>query len=313
LVTETFLRFATPALQRTEPWWYFVPILVLGALPWSVMMLRRDGGTAGRQVIFLLLWVLVPFVFFSFSQSKRPQYMLPLVPAMGLLVAGTWSESRVKAGSLALGLLGLVLLLGYSLLPSFIKNMTPAIASAIPGTALPLGVLCLSSAVASWWLRSNRSLALIALILPVVSIPLVGGRLLREIGKERSTAELASSLRRSVTDPMEVIAVHTFPPSLPFYLRRSVLLATETGGELTSNYLVRDLKLWMDIPGSPLRPGDWWREAAVDCTRPRIFVIRSSDAEARGFLSSRTSQLAETEKYAAYGPCGVPTLASSKD
>src|SRR6185436_6260765 len=94
VVTETFLRFATPALQRTGPWWYFVPILVLGALPWSIMTMGRIGGWSDRRLVLLLFWILVPLAFFSLSHSKRPQYVLPLIPAIGLLVAGTWSARR---------------------------------------------------------------------------------------------------------------------------------------------------------------------------------------------------------------------------
>src|SRR6185436_18971253 len=97
----------------------------------------------------------------------------------------------------ALGALGVVLLLGYSGLPSVIRNVTPGVAAAIPGTALPLAAICCGSAITAWWLRARPALALMALIIPVTSIPVVGARLLAEIGKERSTAELASSLQRS--------------------------------------------------------------------------------------------------------------------
>lgn len=106
-----------------------------------------------------------------------------------------------------------------------------------------------------------------------------------------------------------MVAVRTYPLSLPFYIGRTLILSTDSGRELTSNYLIQNLELWRDAPGSPLRPGDWWREVALSCERPRVFVIRSTDGDARAFLAPRLPQLAETRKYAAYGPCGRSDLA----
>jgi len=129
------------------------------------------------------------------------------------------------------------------------------------------------------------------------------------VGAERSALGLARGLEPALTSQTEVVAVRVFPLSLPFYLHRIVVLSTDTGNEITSNYLVRHLDHWREVPDSPLRTGDWWREAVVQCDRPRVFVIRSSDSEAREFLASRLSLLAETSKYAAYGPCGRTDLA----
>ncbi|UCD25524.1 MAG: glycosyltransferase family 39 protein, partial [Gemmatimonadota bacterium] len=103
LVTETAQRLTTDELQRTGPFWYFLAILPAAALPWSVIALAswrslawrdRYGNMDGR-IVYLLLWIVVPLIFFSLSQSKRPQYVLPLVPAIAMLVAAAW-HSRPK-------------------------------------------------------------------------------------------------------------------------------------------------------------------------------------------------------------------------
>ena len=79
LVTETAQRLATKALKRTGPPWYFVPYLIGGAFPWSIAAFfgdrRSEQGDRWRDR-YLLLWIAVPFLFFSFSQSKRSQYIL---------------------------------------------------------------------------------------------------------------------------------------------------------------------------------------------------------------------------------------------
>jgi hypothetical protein len=78
---------------------------------------------------------------------------------------------------------------------------------------------------------------------------------------------------------------------------------------MTSNYILRTAKIWADAPGTPLRPADWWREAAVSCERPRVFVVALADREALLFLGERLPLIAQAGKYAAFGPCGAQNLA----
>src|SRR5439155_18688356 len=98
-ITETAGRLTSGAPERTGPSWYFVPFLIGGAFPWIVaaMFGERRAASGERERWFdrfLLFWIGVPFVFFSLSQSKRPQYILPLMPAIALFVARRWFEGR---------------------------------------------------------------------------------------------------------------------------------------------------------------------------------------------------------------------------
>jgi 4-amino-4-deoxy-L-arabinose transferase-like glycosyltransferase len=342
LGTETVARLMTPALGRTGPWWYFVPMVLAGALPWSVVALAglagggwRVGGSAGRRVggshdsgaarpadpptrrpadryvVFLMCWILIPLVFFSLSQSKRPQYVLPLVPAVALLVAHLWRDGDRPAGArvAAATLIACGLLIGAA--PSVLPRLLPlssGIRDALPATAVTLGGVTVVCGTLAWLLR-RRDVLLPALAIPVATIPLAGGELMQQVGRERSSAELAAAIAAVLPPDADVVAVSAFPLSLPFYLRQPVLLATATGAELTSNYLVRDVERWRLAPGSPLRPPDWWHEAAVQCGRPRVFVTRANDAQTRTVLAAQVPLLMETAKYAAYGPCARSDLA----
>jgi 4-amino-4-deoxy-L-arabinose transferase-like glycosyltransferase len=88
-------RFATNRFQHKQHIWYYVPVLLAATLPWTVFvfvalargvkMLRESKGNA--LMAFLSIWVLVPFVFFSISQSKLPGYILPSIVPCGLLIA----------------------------------------------------------------------------------------------------------------------------------------------------------------------------------------------------------------------------------
>jgi len=72
---------------------FYVPNLFFGALPWSVFIpfavysLRKRFRQLGHSSYFLIFWVLAVFVFFSFSCIKRGDYILPLYPALAILIA----------------------------------------------------------------------------------------------------------------------------------------------------------------------------------------------------------------------------------
>ena len=94
-IHEHFQRFLTTEHRRAGGWWYFIPLLVVGLLPWVGMFVWttiRGWRDAGRDANgfswarFCLVWVAFVFVFFSASGSKLPSYILPLFPAAALLI-----------------------------------------------------------------------------------------------------------------------------------------------------------------------------------------------------------------------------------
>jgi hypothetical protein len=151
--------------------------------------------------------------------------------------------------------------------------------------------------------------SLLALALPVLSLPVAGLPLLGAIGRDRSSAELAAAMRPSLGDRTEIVAVGTYPLSLPFYLRRTLTLVTADGRELTSNYVPRRHDLLRLAPGSPLRPPGWWEEALTFCDRPRLFVVPVDARVVRERLVEALPLVATSRNVAVYGPCGENALA----
>jgi len=97
-------RFGTNLYQHSQPFWYYIPVFLLSVLPWTVftiMGMVNAGTDSLRQFrgekqtsqdddglqSFLLIWILVPIVFFSVSRSKLPGYILPAIPAAAVLTA----------------------------------------------------------------------------------------------------------------------------------------------------------------------------------------------------------------------------------
>lgn len=101
ILQHNLARFGSDLYHHTEPFWYYLPVILLGLVPWTVFVIaallesirvwwaeKREVFRSGDPLpIFLVIWLLLPIVFFSFSASKLPGYILPSVPAGTLLLA----------------------------------------------------------------------------------------------------------------------------------------------------------------------------------------------------------------------------------
>lgn len=118
-------RFLTAIFRHEQPFWFFGPILLLGLLPWTTLLVgvARDAArtTRGKDWtsapgVFFACWAIFPVLFFSFSKSKLPGYMLPSVIVLALPMArsaarileeenafGRWLLGAIGATFVALG------------------------------------------------------------------------------------------------------------------------------------------------------------------------------------------------------------------
>jgi hypothetical protein len=154
------------------------------------------------------------------------------------------------------------------------------------------------------------ALLLAGLVLPMAAMPAVLLPLLAEIGSHRSSRDAAAAIAPLLSSGAEVVAIHAFPPSLPFYLRRTLLVATPRGRELTSNYVIAYFQKWIAAAprDTPLRPTDWWRGALAACDRPLVFVTWADDDADRAALAAAGLPLiVANDRMAAYGPCTAPS------
>jgi 4-amino-4-deoxy-L-arabinose transferase-like glycosyltransferase len=93
--TEHFGRFVTDEFDRREPWYYFIGVGLVGFLPWTLLLpfVGKFAWTTtwtkkfDDKTLFLLLWAVLPFLFFSVSKSKMPHYILPIFPPLAMLTA----------------------------------------------------------------------------------------------------------------------------------------------------------------------------------------------------------------------------------
>ena len=95
IVQHHFARYVSNTYHHPAPVYYYPVILILLSLPWTAFIidalwrirnwLWKADDAFTRMRTFALVWILVPLVFFSFSNSKLPGYILPVLPALALL------------------------------------------------------------------------------------------------------------------------------------------------------------------------------------------------------------------------------------
>jgi 4-amino-4-deoxy-L-arabinose transferase-like glycosyltransferase len=93
-------RFTTGGLQHVQPWWFYLPMVPALLLPWAPLLPAVVQGREWREPrrLFLLLWAGFGLIFFSASTNKLPGYLVPLLPAMAILMALGLERGRGESG-----------------------------------------------------------------------------------------------------------------------------------------------------------------------------------------------------------------------
>jgi 4-amino-4-deoxy-L-arabinose transferase len=109
---EHIRRFAGDDAQHDAPWWFYLPLLVGFSLPWVAMLppALKQAWQGRRQanIGFVLLWLLMPLVFFSLSKGKLPSYILPCLLPLALLLGHALTDRLQGEQGRALRINGLL-------------------------------------------------------------------------------------------------------------------------------------------------------------------------------------------------------------
>lgn len=267
-VTQQLTRFiSTATFNNQSPIWFYVPIIVIGFLPWvgfsffaireAIKKIFHDRRNYPIE-LFLLIWMATIFIFFSIPHSKIITYILPLFPALALLTGhyiSTLLNQQITLPKLfiAHGLLFLVASIGLALcVYGHVFRIPPTLNPYIYGMASVLFIAGLSSfaiikfhsVLYQFYLNTGASIfiLLIALISAVHF-------------NTNTVKPLAVELKKIIKPQDEIITYFTFYQDLPVYLTHRVTIVADWREE---NALKNDNWLRELTPGkSFLKNTDW--------------------------------------------------------
>src|SRR5438445_6320955 len=175
-IHEHFQRFTSKIHHRYGPPYYFLPILLLGIIPWLGVFFQslwngaheRNAAAGFQPKKMLLIWSVFIFCFFSISDSKLPSYILPIFPSIALLIACHLDKASNKAINASAWLLLIPGVIGVALawkIPSLAKDAysLPLMAAHVPWVFAASVIACIGAIAAMLLSRRQKEWAIVAL------------------------------------------------------------------------------------------------------------------------------------------------------
>lgn len=246
---EHVARFIDPGgPQHPEPFWFFVPVLVGGALPWTTILPAaaagvRRAGLNDPLIRYCICWLVLPFLFFSAGGGKLGTYILPCFPPLAVLTAiglesffaaGGNRLFTIPAALTAAGAAGTLMILivsqttgiiGFRLFESYETLMWLPAAAGLLAWSLLAG--CSARAV-DW--RHKVVLFAIAPVVFFTSVPFAA--LCREVEKEKAPETFLVANADLVSPEAVIVSDDYMGPAVCWFFKRSDVLFLGQGGEL---------------------------------------------------------------------------------
>lgn len=245
-VQHHFARYVSNKYHHPQPFWFYLPVTLGLALPWTAFLVSGMAGAVGTNAraedaasklrVLALAWLLVPVLFFSVSGSKLPGYVLPALPGAALLAGDALHRYlRGHGGLVAMRLTGLLALAAFAAGVAFLvfhvgefgevlRGLSPVYVAAL---LLPSGL----TAVVTLLAPGRRELCAVAVVgatLLTVVLVVASGVLGRATQKETAGHLLAEAGAQGFGE-LPVVNLHTVERTSEFYAAGR--LAYDANGE----------------------------------------------------------------------------------
>jgi 4-amino-4-deoxy-L-arabinose transferase-like glycosyltransferase len=211
-IQHHFARYVSNKYHHPQPFYFYFVILALLTLPWTAYVAEAlvnarlwgwsNNDPMSKTRVFAVAWLVMPVLFFSFSVSKLPAYILPAVPAAAMLVGDRVAQGNSKWGLQATGVVCLLLsmvCLGFSYWSGLVSGRCAL------AVALPLGGAGLFAVT-----RNRSEVSAVLAIVAAVMIALV-------IALNCAASQIAN--RESVRDLL-LLADRSGYASVPVFVRQ---------------------------------------------------------------------------------------------
>jgi len=233
-------RYTTNVYGHPQPVYFYLFVAAAGVLPWSFFLVPaatrlrtlRPRTTAKDALLLLAwIWLAVPTLFFSFSVSKLPGYLLPVFPALAIIVGFEverfWSGDRSRVMKFA-GLMtaAALLALGAGFVVYLKREAVPVVGWR---NALLIGPLVAAVVVACALAVSRRRLFICSTVVTVVLVAIAGVTLLFPKASAEWTLKTLSLRAAAELRPGERIAFFIVKEFAPvFYAEGRVVCGEGT-------------------------------------------------------------------------------------
>ncbi len=286
-IREHFTRFLSSVDNRAKPPGFFLPVVLAGIFPWTLMLPWSRSGWraiyAGMPAQrFLWVWVGVVFVFFSLSHSQLPFYILPLFPALALLLGQAVAAlptallARRLRGVAWIAAVAAIVLLGMIVF-RHAKAVDTGVPALLGGAAASLLLIALAAFLGTRLLRREQRRGAVHLLALAALAGWVTVLLASQPYVEPRSAAPAARIIKPLLGPhTEVFTVHTYMGGLAFYLDRLVTVVDQPRDDLSPGLASRPDGYIADVAGFEQR----WRASndAVALVKPADLVRFRQDA-----------------------------------
>ena len=248
-IYEHFERFTATAHGRTAPAYFFLPLVLVGFLPWMPQFFRSAWQTLKQYRIgsfsaewMLWAWFAVILIFFSISRSKLPGYIMPVFPALAILAAKSIADYLESHAHLSIGwrlqtlFFALLALTGFFFLSEIGRNGQPDEVAAYQAytvwIVIALSCLLAFSLVASLFAKRNSLLSIALFAFGFFLTATIAGTGHETLGRAVSGYDLAQRVKSQIPKDAKIYSVRLLDHTVPFYLERNTIMVEFTD-ELT--------------------------------------------------------------------------------
>lgn len=244
-VHEHFLRYISGTSHTEANPFYYIPILIAGLLPFTGYLVPalknplkhiwKSRLHEGQLEFFLILWMVIILLFFSFSQSKLPTYILPVFPPAAILIGryiaeheAEWAGRGVLLKNHFLGIGGaLVFPIAMFVFPFVQKHST--LDNAFLYSILPFILTMAAIGCAVWWGRMGRRGISVWLFTATAGLILGATPAIKKVFGPYRSVKTISKTAGALAKNESIIALEHYWQGLPFYARRRVVIVNYRG------------------------------------------------------------------------------------
>jgi 4-amino-4-deoxy-L-arabinose transferase len=258
---EHIQRFFAPlkGAQHPEPLWYFIPVVLLGFIPWTFIMPAAVTGLCEKNeqspfMRFVLCWIIFPFIMLSLSKGKLGTYVLPLYPPLAIATSlglvnylNRNTAPLLRRGAFISAAFGIVILgmlvfgqqFGFKAKAIFAEDEKYKLALAIGAAAWWIVVASISAAIRHIFARFLIYAA--TPIIMMISVPFVLPNRMLHDEKYLPEALIRRNMCR-IGPESRIFSDAEDTPAICWQLKRSDVAIIGSGGELLYGLKYKDSK-----------------------------------------------------------------------